>query len=107
MFANCYRLLGAAFSGPQPQAPVTIAAARLPRSALRTLNPADESGRSPQIRPGTNTSFASLKRIDAGVLNVGMPKPVQRWPAVILAAWLAHDIHASLTSLVAASAGYQ
>ena len=25
----------------------------------------------PSIKPGTNTSFASLKQIDAGVLNVG------------------------------------
>ncbi len=25
----------------------------------------------PKIKPGTNTSFASLKQFDAGVLNVG------------------------------------
>ena len=25
----------------------------------------------PTIKPGTNTSFASIKQIDAGVLNVG------------------------------------
>ncbi len=54
---------------------LTVAAVRLGR-----IGPAGAQSRTaadlPAIRPGTNTSFASLKQIDAGVLNVGMPKPV-------------------------------
>jgi hypothetical protein len=38
------------------------AAAQTSRTKLASL---------PPIKPGTNTSFGSLKRIDAGVLNVG------------------------------------
>ena len=51
---------------------VTIAAAQ-----LATIGSADaQSGKTkpadlPKIKPGTNTSFAPLKQIDAGVLNVG------------------------------------
>ena len=40
----------------------------------------------PAIRPGTNTSFASLKQIDAGVLNVGYADagPADGPPVVVL-----------------------
>jgi nitrous oxide reductase len=53
-------------------AAMTIAAAQFASSG-----PAEaQSGRAksadlPRIKPGTHTSFASLKQIDAGVLNVG------------------------------------
>ena len=53
-------------------AAMTIAAAELVMigsadAQSSKINPADAT----TIKPGTNTSFGSLKQIDAGVLNVG------------------------------------
>lgn len=62
----------------------------------------------PAIKPGTNTSFGSLKQIDAGLLNVGYAEagPADG-PAVILLHGWPYDIHsfAEVTPLLA-SAGY-
>jgi pimeloyl-ACP methyl ester carboxylesterase len=46
------------------------------------------------IEPGTNTSFASLKQIDAGVLNVGYAEvgPPNGSPVFLLHGW-PYDIH--------------
>jgi hypothetical protein len=53
-------------------AAMTIAAAQL---GMGGSADAQTSGTNPAqlptIKPGTNASFASLKRIDAGLLNVG------------------------------------
>ena len=51
---------------------LTVAAAQLRLIGLgrRAIRQA-EAGGSARIKPGTNTSFASLKQIEAGVLNVG------------------------------------
>jgi hypothetical protein len=40
----------------------------------------------PAIKPGTNTSFAPLKQIDAGVLNVGYAEagPLNGSPVILL-----------------------
>ena len=62
----------------------------------------------PKIKPGTNTSFASLKQIDAGVLNVGYAEagPVDG-PAVILLHGWPYDIHSYVdVAPLLASAGY-
>ena len=62
----------------------------------------------PKIKPGTNTSFASLKQIDAGVLNVGYAEagPADG-PAVILLHGWPYDIHSYVdVAPLLASAGY-
>src|SRR5580693_4039752 len=63
----------------------------------------------PPIRPGTSTSFASLKQIDAGLLNVGYAEAgPAAGPAVILLHGWPYDIHsfADVAHLLAA-AGYR
>ena len=63
----------------------------------------------PPIKTGTNTSFASLKQIDAGVLNVGYAEagPAEG-PAVLLLHGWPYDIHTyiDVTPLLA-SRGYR
>ena len=63
----------------------------------------------PTIKPGTNTSFASLKQIDAGVLNVGYAEagPADGTPVVLLHGW-PYDIHSFVDVAPSlASAGYR
>ncbi len=61
------------------------------------------------IKPGTNTSFSSLKQIDAGVLNVGYAEagPANGPPVILLHGW-PYDIYSfvDVTPLLA-SAGYR
>ena len=63
----------------------------------------------PTAKPGTHTSFASLKQIDAGVLNVGYAEagPADGSPVILLHGW-PYDIHSfvDVTPLLA-SAGYR
>ena len=63
----------------------------------------------PSIKPGTNTSFASLKEIDAGVLNVGYAEAgPANGPAVILLHGWPYDIHSFVdVAPLLASAGYR
>ena len=61
------------------------------------------------IKPGTNTSFAALKQIDAGVLNIGYAEagPADG-PAVILLHGWPYDIHSFVdVAPLLASAGYR
>jgi len=61
------------------------------------------------MKPGTNTSFGSLKQIDAGVLNVGYAESgPTNGPAVILLHGWPYDIHSyvEVTPLLASS-GYR
>jgi pimeloyl-ACP methyl ester carboxylesterase len=63
----------------------------------------------PAIQPGANTSFGTLKQIDAGVLNVGYGEagPADG-PAVILLHGWPYDIHSYVdVAPVLASAGYR
>jgi pimeloyl-ACP methyl ester carboxylesterase len=63
----------------------------------------------PQIRPGTNTSFGSLKQINAGLLNVGYAEagPADG-PAVVLLHGWPYDIHSYVdVAPLLASAGYR
>jgi hypothetical protein len=94
------RFLGAAAA--------TIAAARLgvmgsANAQAGTANPIQL----PTIKPGTNTSFASLKQIDAGVLNVGYAEagPADRPVVILLHGW-PYDIHSYVdVAPLVASAG--
>jgi pimeloyl-ACP methyl ester carboxylesterase len=90
------RLLGTAV--------LTIAAAELDMigsadAQSRKINP---------IKPGTNTSFSSLKQIDAGLLNVGYAEagPANGPPVILLHGW-PYDIHSYVdVAPLLASAGY-
>jgi pimeloyl-ACP methyl ester carboxylesterase len=67
------------------------------KSALRT------------IKPGTNTSFASLRQIDAGLLNVGYAEAgPSDGPAVLLLHGWPYDIHSFVdVAPLLASVGYR
>ena len=63
----------------------------------------------PAIKPGTNTSFAPLKQIEAGVLNVGYAEAGQAngFPVILLHGW-PYDIYSFVDVAPAlASAGYR
>src|SRR5262249_23494876 len=63
----------------------------------------------PAIKPGTNTSFAPLKQIDAGVLNVGYAEagPADGSPVLLLHGW-PYDIYSFVdVAPLLASAGYR
>jgi pimeloyl-ACP methyl ester carboxylesterase len=61
------------------------------------------------IKPGTNTSFAAIKQIDAGLLNVGYAEvgPTNGPPVILLHGW-PYDIHSYVdVAPLLASAGYR
>src|SRR5262249_9659012 len=65
--------------------------------------------RVPAIKPGTNTSFGSLKQIDAGLLSVGYAEagPANGEPVILLHGW-PYDIHSFVdVAPMLASAGYR
>jgi len=68
-------------------------------------NPADL----PRIKPGTNTSFGTLKQIDTGLLNVGYAEvgPANGAVVVLLHGW-PYDIHSYVdVAPLLATAGYR
>jgi pimeloyl-ACP methyl ester carboxylesterase len=91
-------------------AAATIAAAQLGMTGFADA----QSGRPkpaalPTIKPGTNTSFAALKQIDADILNVGYAEagPADG-PAVVLLHGWPYDIHSFVdVAPLLASAGYR
>jgi pimeloyl-ACP methyl ester carboxylesterase len=63
----------------------------------------------PTITPGTNTSFASVKQIDAGVLNMGYAEagPIDGPVVILLHGW-PYDIHSYVdVAPLLAPAGYR
>jgi pimeloyl-ACP methyl ester carboxylesterase len=68
-----------------------------------------QSSRLAQIKPGTNTSFSSLKQIDAGALNVGYAEagPADGAAVILLHGW-PYDIHSYVdVAPLLASTGYR
>ncbi|SEC78658.1 Tat (twin-arginine translocation) pathway signal sequence [Rhizobiales bacterium GAS191] len=98
------------FLGTSAAGAVTIAAAQL--AAIGSADAqSSKTNRAdfPKIRPGTNTSFASLKQIDAGVLNVGYAEagPTDGPVVILLHGW-PYDIHSYVdVAPLLASAGYR
>ena len=91
-------------------AAAAAAAAQLGMIGLAAAQPANtRASRLPAIKPGTHTSFAPLKQIDAGVLNVGYAEagPADG-PAVILLHGWPYDIYSFVdVAPLLASAGYR
>src|SRR5262245_60524921 len=91
-------------------AAVTVAAAQLGMIGRANAQGASTTPtRLPAIKPGTNTSFPSLKQIDAGVLNVGYAEagPSDGRPLILLHGW-PYDIHSYVdVAPLLASAGYR
>jgi pimeloyl-ACP methyl ester carboxylesterase len=68
-----------------------------------------QPGKLPNIKPGTNTSFRSVKQINAGLLNVGYAEdgPGNGPPVILLHGW-PYDIHSYVdVAPILASAGYR
>ena len=91
-------------------AAMTVAAAQLGMiGSAAAQSPKANPARVPAIKPGTNTSFASLKQIDAGVLKVGYAEAgPANGPVVILLHGWPYDIHSYVdVAPLLASAGYR
>jgi pimeloyl-ACP methyl ester carboxylesterase len=91
-------------------AAMTLAAIPLARigSAVAQTGKAN-SADLPAIKPGTNTSFASLKQIDAGDLDIGYAEagPIDGTAVVLLHGW-PYDIHSYVdVAPLLGSAGYR
>jgi pimeloyl-ACP methyl ester carboxylesterase len=87
-------------------AAMTLAATELAR--IGSVN-AQSSKSVPPIKPGTNTSFAALKQIDAGLLNVGYAEAgPANGPVVMLLHGWPYDIYSFVdVAPLLASAGYR
>jgi pimeloyl-ACP methyl ester carboxylesterase len=89
-------------------AAMTIAATQLGMFGCAQSTDA-QSPDAPSIRPGTNTSFRSLKQIDAGVLNVGYAEdgPSDGTPVLLLHGW-PYDIYSFVdVAPILAAKGYR
>ena len=89
---------------------VTIAIAQLARIGSADAQPGKTKRADlPKIRPGANTSFAPLKQIEAGVLNVGYAEAgLAGGPVVILLHGWPYDIYSYVdVAPLLASAGYR
>jgi pimeloyl-ACP methyl ester carboxylesterase len=88
---------------------LTIAAARFGIIQSAKAQSGTSQPTVPPIKPGANTSFAPLKQIDAGLLNVGYVEagPVNGRPVILLHGW-PYDIYSyvDVASLLA-KAGFR
>jgi pimeloyl-ACP methyl ester carboxylesterase len=87
----------------------TVSAAVAQLGLTRSAAAQSQSSSLPAIKPGTNTSFAPLKQIEAGVLNVGYVEAGQAngAPVILLHGW-PYDIYSFVDVVPAlASAGYR
>jgi hypothetical protein len=75
-------------------AAMTIAAAQRRMIASAAAKTGKAASKSPAIKPGTKTSFKSVKLIDVGLLNVGYAEdgPSDDPPVVLLRGW-PHHMH--------------
>src|SRR5579871_4212996 len=95
-------------------AAMSIAAAQLGAIAsanAQSTNPqtADTQTAALGPQPGEHTSFAALKQIDAGLLNIGYAEagPSSGYPVILLHGW-PYDIHSFVdVAPILASAGYR
>ncbi|HEY2560568.1 MAG TPA: alpha/beta hydrolase [Caldimonas sp.] len=90
-------------------AAMTIAAAELGVAGSASAQPAANAPTASTTKPGTQTSFGSLKQVDAGVLNVGYAEagPASGPPVILLHGW-PYDIHSFVdVAPLLASAGYR
>jgi pimeloyl-ACP methyl ester carboxylesterase len=90
-------------------AAMAIAVAQLGMIGSADAQSGGKSASVPAIRPGTNTSFGSLKQVDAGVLNVGYAEagPANGPVAILLHGW-PYDIYTYVdVAPLLASAGYR
>jgi pimeloyl-ACP methyl ester carboxylesterase len=88
-------------------AAMTVAAAQLGMTGFAQAQATKT--KLPATKPGTHTSFAPLKQVDAGVLNVGYAEagPANGQPVVLLHGW-PYDIYAFVdVAPLLASAGYR
>lgn len=91
-------------------AALTITATELGMIGAANAQPIKaKATRLPTIKPGTNTSFPSLKQIDAAVLNIGYAEAgAIDAPVVILLHGWPYDIHSYVdVAPLLASAGYR
>ncbi len=91
-------------------AAVTLAAAQFGMmSSAGAQSGTARSAHVPAIKPGTNTTFAALKQVDAGLLNVGFAEagPGDGAVVILLHGW-PYDIHSYVdVAPLLASAGYR
>ena len=88
-------------------AALTLAASQLVAAA--PANAQTGGAELPVVKPGTNTAFAALKQVDAGVLNIGYAEdgPADGPPVILLHGW-PYDIYAFVdVAPLLASAGYR
>jgi pimeloyl-ACP methyl ester carboxylesterase len=89
---------------------VTLAAGQLVLAGAATAQSGNgKSGGATSVKPGTNTSFASLKQINAGALDVGYAEagPADGPPVILLHGW-PYDIYAFVdVAPLLSAAGYR
>jgi pimeloyl-ACP methyl ester carboxylesterase len=107
------RLIMSAESSPPTRRSILATSAAAAAAQIGIIGSAHASktrlAQLPPIKPGTNTSFAPLKQIDAGVLNIGYAEagPANGSAVILLHGW-PYDIYSFVdVAPLLASAGYR